>query len=294
VGSYHVLKGKRPVVVDCDDWEGWGGWNDVKSYPWVLKEFIDRQERWMVRRALALTVASRSLNLRVVEARGNSDGVYYVPNGFSKIASCSLHDAIRMETPAQIRREFQLPEGPLVLYSGHFEPGEDPIFFCKAASIAAETNKATLLFVGDGSEKARVQEFFVQRPSAKISFLPRLPYAQFLKLVHASDIAAFPYPDNPIYRSKCSARIIDYMRMGKAVITSAVGQNLEYLENNKSGLLVPPGNEEAFSAGLDLLLRYPERRAMLGDAARSRIEREFSWGGQPVEQCLAAYEHVMR
>jgi len=82
------------------------------------------------------------------------------------------------------------------------------------------------------------------------------------------------------------------MRMGKAVITSAVGQNLEYLENSKSGLLVPPDDEDAFSAGLELLLRYPELRARLGNNARTRIQKAFSLSGQPLEQCLAAYEHL--
>ncbi|HEY1579827.1 MAG TPA: glycosyltransferase, partial [Terracidiphilus sp.] len=37
-GSYLLLKAKR-VVLDCDDWEGWGGWNDVKAYPWIVKEY---------------------------------------------------------------------------------------------------------------------------------------------------------------------------------------------------------------------------------------------------------------
>src|ERR1700747_1309485 len=40
-GTYMLLRGKYPVVVDCDDWEGWGGWNEGKSYPWIVKEYID-------------------------------------------------------------------------------------------------------------------------------------------------------------------------------------------------------------------------------------------------------------
>ena len=294
VGSYHVLKGDRALVVDCDDWEGWGGWNDVKPYPWVLKEFIDRQERWLMRRASALTVASRALRLRVVEVRGNSDGVYYVPNGISSTASWSMDDDIRKQSPAEIRRKFDLPAGPIILYSGHFEAAEDAIFFCKAAVGAAEKNAATMVFVGEGPDKTRVREFFAQRQTARVRFLPRLGHAQFLQIVHASDIAAFPYPNDPVHRSKCSARVIDYMRMGKAVITSAVGQNLEYLQDNTSGLLIRPNDEKAFSEGLDLLLRSPKLRLRLGNAARKRIERVFNWSGEPLKQCLAAYQQARR
>ena len=292
VGSYHLVKGRQAVVVDCDDWEGWGGWNEVKSYPWVIKEFIDRQERWMMRRAPALTVASRSLNRRVLEARGSESGVYYVPNGVFAETTSSIYATTSSRSPAEIRREVHLPEGPLILYSGHFEPAEDPMFLCRVSARVAEENRAGLVLVGDGPEQQRVRDFFAQRPAARVHYFPRLPHAQFLQLVHACDIAAFPYPDNQVHRSKCSARIVDYMRMGKAVITSAVGQNLEYLENSKSGLLVPPDDEGAFSAGLELLLRYPELRARLGNNARTRIQKAFSWSGQPLEQCLAAYEHL--
>lgn len=294
VGSYHVLKANRALVVDCDDWEGWGGWNDVKPYPWVLKEFIDRQERWLMRRASALTVASRALSLRVVEVRGKSDGVYYVPNGVSSTASRSIDEEIRKQSPAEIRRKFDLPAGPIILYSGHFETAEDAIFFCRAAVGVAEKNGATLLFVGEGPDTTKVREFCAQRRSARVRFLPHLEHAEFLQIVHASDVTAFPYPNDQLHRSKCSARVIDYMRMGKAVITSAVGQNLEYLQNQTSGLLIRPNDQDAFSEGLDLLLQSPEMRTRLGNAARKRVEQAFSWSGEPLEQCLAAYHQARR
>lgn len=294
VGGYYLVKGKQAVVVDCDDWEGWGGWNDVKPYPWLVKEFIDRHERWMMRKAPALTVASRSLKRRVLEARGSENGVYYVPNGVPADTTSSIYATISSSSAADIKREFDLPEGVLILYSGHFEPAEDPMFLCRVSARVAEENRAALVLVGDGPEVQCVRNFFAQRPTARVRFFPRLPHTQFLQLVHACDIAAFPYPDNQVHRAKCSARIVDYMRMGKAVITSAMGQNLEYLENSKSGLLVPPNDEDAFTARLDLLIRYPELRARLGSNARIRIQEAFSWSGQPLEQCLAAYEHLTR
>ena len=78
------------------------------------------------------------------------------------------------------------------------------------------------------------------------------------------------------------------------MITSAVGQNLEYLQDNTSGLLIRPNDEKAFSEGLDLLLRSPKLRLRLGNAARKRIERVFNWSGEPLKQCLAAYQQARR
>ncbi len=293
VGRYLIMKGKREIAVDCDDWEGWGGWNDVKTYPWIVKEFIDRQERWMMRRAPAVTVASRALSERVISIRRHDDGVYYVPNGVaSRTASLNqLEGAPR--SPGEIRAELNLPQCPLIFYSGHFDAGEDAMFFCQAAAPVAQKSRASLLMVGEGPELDKVRDYLSDFPQIQTRYFPYLPYEQYLQLISASDIAAFPYPDDPIHRSKCSARITDYMRMGKPVITSAIGQNKEYIVDGESGMLVPAGNLQAFSEALALLLRDPELRTRLGRNAERRIREEFNWAGAPLQQCLASYDHLI-
>ncbi|MCJ7667572.1 MAG: glycosyltransferase, partial [Anaerolineae bacterium] len=49
------------LVVDSDDWEGTGGWNDIENYTWLQKRFFAFQEKWGLTHCHALTVASRAL-----------------------------------------------------------------------------------------------------------------------------------------------------------------------------------------------------------------------------------------
>ena len=291
LGQYLLAKNMETVVVDCDDWEGWGGWNDHKAYPWIVKELIDRQERWMMCRAPAITVASRALNERVHNIRGNRNGVYYVPNGLG-CHSASARERVRAFPSAELRRSFNLPPDPIVLYSGRFDSSEESLFFCRAAANVAERHNAALVFVGDGPELPNVKDFFSVRSRPASYFFPRLPYEEFLRIIWTSDIAAFPYPDDAVHRSKCSARIIDYMMMGKPVLTSAVGQNEDYLVDGVSGMLATPGDERDFARKLDLLLQDSELREHLGRNAEDRIQQRFCWSGEPLQQCLAAYQHL--
>ena len=290
--TYLRAKGMRRTVLDCDDWEGWGGFNDIKTYPWILKEYIDRQERWMMRTTPAVTVASRALFDRVVQVRGTSRGVYYVPNCGGSRASVKVQDAVRLRSQPDVRNKLGLPDGLIVFYNGHVEPTDDVMLFSRIAAPVVERNNATILFVGDGPDLPKVKQFFSERRNASALFYPRLPYESFIEAIWASDVTAFPYPDNPIHRSKCSLRVIDYMAMGKPVITSAVGQNKEYIIDGESGILVPTENENLFAAKLALLLRDPELRARLGGNAERRIRGNFRWDGEPLQQCLAAYEHA--
>jgi glycosyltransferase involved in cell wall biosynthesis len=291
-GSYLHFKGFRRVVLDCDDWEGWGGFNDIKRYPWVLKEYIDRQERWMMRAIPSVTVASRALLDRVHEVRGNAPGVYYVPNCGGSAGNRKAQQAARAYSQADARKQLNLPEGIIIFYNGHFEPGDDIMLFCRTSAPVAERHDATLLFVGDGPDLPKVKAFFAER-TTKVRFLPRLAYEQFILAIWASDVTAFPYPDNPVHRSKCSLRVIDYMAMAKPVITSAVGQNKEYIVDGESGILAPAENETLFSAKLEVLLTDGALRRRLGENAEKRVREKFSWSGTPLQECMAAYDRVL-
>jgi glycosyltransferase involved in cell wall biosynthesis len=292
-GIFFLLKGSR-VVLDCDDWEGWGGWNDVKSYPWIVKEYIDHQERWMIRRAHAVTTASRALERRAVSIRGDSGGVYYLPNCSGLIANREAQACVRSLPPAETRRELGLPDGPLVLYSGHF--GDEPgiaLFRSSVVRVAQQTPMSVVL-VGDVAGSVQIQREFQSDTNTRAFFFPQLDYQDFLRLLWACDVAAFPYPDDSVHRAKCSARIVDYMTMGKPVLTSAVGQNLEYIVDGESGILVEPKDEAGFATKLELLLRSPELRARLGQNAEARIQARFQWSGEALQNCLGAYAHVLQ
>ena len=58
---WHTKRRGLRLVMDSDDWEGWGGWNDLEPYSPLQKRFFAWQERWGMRHCHALTVASRTL-----------------------------------------------------------------------------------------------------------------------------------------------------------------------------------------------------------------------------------------
>jgi glycosyltransferase involved in cell wall biosynthesis len=61
------------------------------------------------------------------------------------------------------------------------------------------------------------------------------------------------------------------------VVADRVGQNGEYIEHGISGLLVAPGDTEAFVMAVVRLLRDRALAQSLGAAAQQRIRTEFTW-----------------
>lgn len=67
--------------------------------------------------------------------------------------------------------------------------------------------------------------------------------------------------------------VTEAMSRGRAVVGSRLGGIVDIIEDERCGLLVPPGDAEALAAAMQRLLDDPDLRARLGDAARIRVER---------------------
>lgn len=81
----------------------------------------------------------------------------------------------------------------------------------------------------------------------------------------------------PSYSEGLSNAIMESMASGCAVVASEVGGNRYLVENGVTGLLFPAGDRAALQAHVRRLLEDPNKRKRMGEAARMKIEREFSW-----------------
>jgi len=72
-----------------------------------------------------------------------------------------------------------------------------------------------------------------------------------------------------------SNTMLESIAMGKAVIATAVGGNLEVLENQKNGILVKPGNPEEIAQAIMELHADPGKRAVLQQQARQTAQEKF-------------------
>lgn len=78
---------------------------------------------------------------------------------------------------------------------------------------------------------------------------------------------------------------------GVPAVATAVGGTAEVVEHGVTGLLTPPGDEEALAAALERLLRDRSTAARLGREARRRAEERFAVRDQ-VDRLLALWGRV--
>jgi D-inositol-3-phosphate glycosyltransferase len=86
---------------------------------------------------------------------------------------------------------------------------------------------------------------------------------------------------------------LEAMACGRPVIGSRVGGLTFTIQEQITGLLVPPRDPEILAVRLYQLLRQPDRRAIMGHAARDCVERRFTWQ-RTGERTAALYQAVVQ
>ena len=286
---------KVRLVVDSDDWEGWGGWNEFGHYTWAQKRFFAWQERWGLTHCDAVTVASRALQTLAWSLGVAPKRVFYVPNGTNHESRITNHES-RFTLHAS---RFTLHESrftnhasrfTVLLYTRFFEFQAERVIEV-FERVAAEVPEVQFLIVGKGlsGEEEKLLCLASQRGLAdRMVYAGWVEPAQLAGCLAAADVAIYPLDDNLLNRARCSAKLVDLMAAGLAIVAEDVGQSSEYIEHGHSGLLVEAGDTEAFAWCVVRLLRDESLREALGNETRRRVCEEFAWE-KLVERIESAY-----
>jgi glycosyltransferase involved in cell wall biosynthesis len=91
-------------------------------------------------------------------------------------------------------------------------------------------------------------------------------------LMRAVDVLAVPTTT----QEPAALSLMEGMAMGRPLVASRTGGTPELLVEGETGLIFPPGDAPALAAHVTTLLRDPQRRLKMGEAGRTRMEREFT------------------
>jgi glycosyltransferase involved in cell wall biosynthesis len=262
------------VVVDADDWEGPGGWNELQHYSAAEKRFFAWQERWGLRHNDALTVASRALESIAWSLGVPPAQVHYLPNGASATLAPSA-----AETDA-LRERYGLGNAPVaLLYTRFFEYGVER-GWAIMRGVLEQLPDVRWLVVGKGlfgEEKQLMELARSQGRATDVTYAGWVPPEALPAHFGLADVAIYPFDDTLVNRCKCAVKLIDLLAAGVAVVADSAGQNSEYIEHGVSGLLVTPGDTPAFVAAVVRLLRDADLARQLGRGAHKRIREHYLW-----------------
>jgi len=165
-----------------------------------------------------------------------------------------------------------------LLFLSNMKVLKGPLVFLEALALLRKWNvNCHAVFVGPWSERG-CEEMFIRMVGSEhleemVSYLgPKYGKEKFVVL-RESDIFVFPtlhpWESFPLV-------VLEAMSVGKPVVATRTGAIEDMVENGVTGLLSPPGDVEALSRALEMLIRDSEMRVQMGENGRKRYLERFT------------------
>jgi glycosyltransferase involved in cell wall biosynthesis len=174
-----------------------------------------------------------------------------------------------------------------------YEKGENPFMILCVGTLHEVKGQAYLIeacrklqereynfechFVGDGTDKESLVELVEQAGlSDKVRFHGRLTRDEIARLLLDADVLTAPsVPTSDGRREGIPVVLMEAMGSGVPVIASNLSGIPELVNDQLTGLLVPPRDATSLADALESYIKDPELRRRLGRAGREKVVEEF-------------------
>jgi len=240
----------------------------------MMRRWAMQQCRWAGRIVTPIpTTVPHDVRAKVVPLQWGANVHHFDPARYPRTGA----DAREM------RRRYRIPaDAPVIVFVGSFRMWHGAAEAIRAFRVVQEQiADAYLLLVGDGPERATLEQSVRDHPADTIVFTGAVPYRDVPRYLAIADVAVAPFVPSlhrPLQHFGfywSPLKIFEAMAMGIPVVTTAVFPLTEIVRG--AGIAVPERDDAALAGALSALLRDPHRRAAMGAEGRARVVSAWSW-----------------
>jgi len=230
---------------------------------------LERLELFLYGRAGAVVTVTRAFATDIARRGIPLAKLHVVPNGVDLEAFQP-----GPKDPA-LRHRLGFGDELLVLYCGAHGISHALSRILDVAAQLRSDPRVRFLFVGEGSEKARLVTRAHELQLDNVSFHDSVPREDVPALYRAADVCLVPLRAVPLFRSFIPSKMFEILACGRPLLASLDGEAALILRASGAALVVPPEDVSALSAALARLAAEPALRAELAARGRSYVAEHF-------------------
>jgi glycosyltransferase involved in cell wall biosynthesis len=175
------------------------------------------------------------------------------------------------EQIAKINNLYNLHDKKVVLFTGRLTKHKGVAYLIKAAKDI----KGTVLIIGDGPERANLEEEIKKNKLTNVIMTGYIPNKE--PIYHAFYERADVYVAPSTWDEPLGLTIIEAMAAHTPVVATKKGGILSIISDRVNGYLVPSRNASAIAKEVNMLLENDKLRAKIGALAYQTVSEKFSW-----------------
>jgi glycosyltransferase involved in cell wall biosynthesis len=264
---------RRPMILNIADL-----WPDSMREmglmrPGLSLSLAEWLERWAYRRASFINAVTEGIRRTLIERKYvPAAKVLFLPNGVDT-------ELFRLHPPdIALAASLGLASKKIIVYAGTLGLFQGLDVAIEAFEQLQHTDPdAVLLFLGGGSDKARLMKKTQQRRLANVLFLDPQPI-EYVARIYSIAIAGFASLKNlPLFEGARPSKVFPIMSSGKPVVYSGAGEGARLIVEANAGVVTAPENVNELTEAFRLILRGPALAVRMGANGRRYVEERLSW-----------------
>lgn len=231
-------------------------------------KFFDVVTDWVYEHSDKLLVSSKGMSELICRKKDFSDKIEYMPNWCSDF----LH------TEKKEKNLPELPKGKIIMMAGNLGAGIGPEEICKCVKNLSDLKDLYFVFVGNGSKKDYMEQWFKDNSVENAVCVGRYP-VEMMPAFFAKADAMFVSLLKTNYKHldvTVPARVQSYLSAGKPIYAMIGSGASEIINSGECGYAVAPGDYEALSKVIRETYSNEELLDKLGKNSRKKYEEEFT------------------
>ncbi|MFC2034051.1 glycosyltransferase family 4 protein [Chloroflexota bacterium] len=163
--------------------------------------------------------------------------------------------------------------GNLILFFGRIYPYKGLEYLIRAEPlITKELPNAKIVIAGAGRNFEKYKKMMGSRSDSFIVRNYHISYQEGAELFQRSSLVVLPY-----IQASQSGVVPTAYGFKKPVVVTNVGSIPEIVDDNRTGIIVPPRDSQALAEAVVRLLKNEKLRKGMGENAYKKLKEDFSW-----------------
>lgn len=228
-------------------------------------------EAYFYRKAFKLSAQTQGIVDGLKKKGVAAEDILFLPNGVDT-------DLFRpREKDKELEAQLQVQGKNIILYAGTMGYAHGIETALEAADILRQEENILFLFVGDGSERPKLEEITREKKLPNVRFIDFQPLEEVPRYYSLSSINLSTLRRYKLSEGVRPSKVYPSLASGQPLIYVGEGEGADIVKESGGGVILEPENPALLADTIRNLLSNPDQCKVMAERGRAYVIEHYSW-----------------